>query len=351
MLASTNVTKSFAAELVQHIGDGWDEIGGKFSDFVLEQSAAYMTPRWGDSRLNGLLLRSAMSGEIEAAALIVVAALPLINAGIAYVKFGPMWRHAGQPARPMVLQAILQAISDHFAKVRGLLVRVMPPAEPARPLEWLTSLSSSGYRLHRTVPHPERYLVNLTLSENEQLASLTPKWRANLRKANGQLMIREADPASSLSTFMELYNSMQSRKRFSDHHHIEHLPAFLKNASAQVNLRMFLAETNGQPVAASLVVSIGERAVVPFSASSAAALPLRAGFALRWEIIKRLHGSPALWLDIGGDEGDLGLRHFKAGNSGSAGCIAAIPGEFDYAGNRLSASVATLLGWAQDRRR
>ena len=259
-----------------------------------------MASRWGASRLRGLILRGAMSGEIEASALVLVAALPLINAGLAYVKFGPMWRRANQPARPEVLEAALCAIRQHFAGDLGLLVRVMPPAEPIWQDSWTESLARAGYRLYRPVPNPERYLVDLRLSEAEQTASLGAKWRANLRKSSTQLEIAEADAVRSLPMFMELYNSMSGRKRFADHHHIDYLPRFLVSAPAAMGVRVFVASANGQPVSASLIAGRGERAFVPLSASSADALPLRAGFALRWEFINRLRGSGCHWLDLGG---------------------------------------------------
>ena len=77
---------------------------------------------------------------------------------------------------------------------------------------------------------------------------------------------------------------------------------------------------------------------MPFSASTAEALPLRAGYLLRWEIINRLRNTQARWLDLGGDEGDDGLRHFKTGNVGTLGRIADIPGEFDSPGHTLELS-------------
>jgi hypothetical protein len=90
---------------------------------------------------------------------------------------------------------------------------------------------------------------------------------------------------------------------------------------------------------------------VPFSATSDAALSLRAGFTLRWAIINRLRDSPGRWLDIGGHEGDRGLRNFKEGNAGTAGRVVSIPGEFDHPSGRLSSGMAALLGWAHDHTR
>jgi hypothetical protein len=343
--------ENFAFELVDRIGRGWDAIVAGFSDFCLEQSASYMGSRWSSSRLCGLIMRDISSGEVAAAALAVVVALPLVKAGMAYVKFGPLWRRADRPIRAAVLNGALNGLSDQFGKGRGLHVRVMPPAEPEHEGTWARELSNAGYRLHRTIDHPERYLIDLKLSEAEQLESLGGSWRRNLRKASPEVRVQEVDPQRSLPVFMDLYKAMGERKHFVDYHHPECLTAFLEAAPPELKLRMFLAEAGGRPVAASLLAGSGERVFVPFSATSDEALSLRAGFTLRWAIINRLCDSQSRWLDIGGHEGNRGLRNFKEGNAGTAGRVVTIPGEFDHPSGRLSAGMAALLGWAHDHTR
>src|SRR5262245_3977487 len=341
----------YTVEILNRANSGWDAIVTSFADMCLEQTACFMSSRWGNSRLSGLVLRRPLSGEPEAAALAVVASIPMIKAGIAYIKFGPLWRRHDKPAHPRVLSSALAAITEHFARARGLLVRIMPPADPEFAKVWLDCLAGNHYALHRPLEHPERYLIDLKLSETEQLASLGSKWRANLRKASPALELREVDPSASLPAFMDLYGRMATRKRFRDHHHIAVVPAFLAAAPKQLNVRMFLASVGERPVSASVIVGCGDRVFVPFSASTEDALPLRAGFALRWFLINSLRGAHARWLDIGGDEGDSGLRHFKVGNVGSAGRIIPIPGEYDRGGRPLSSALAHALTLRALRRR
>jgi hypothetical protein len=332
-------------EVLVDIGAGWDALVANFSDVCLEQTASYMESRWGGSRLCGLALRGVMSGEVEAAALVVVAAVPVLKAGLAYVKFGPMWRRRDEPVRPSVLTAALSAIRREFSELRGLVTRVMPPADPEHAPVWTRSLSEAGFHKRTEVQYPERYLVDLSLPENEQLKSLAAKWRANLRKVSPTVTVREADPRTELPAFLALYESMRDRKQFADHHRIENLTAFINKTSAALHPRLFLACAEGRPVAASMVVEAGDYAFVPYSATNSEALPLRAGYALRWEIMSRLRGSPARWLDLGGDEGDSGLRHFKAGNVGARGRIVTIPGEYECPGRPLSIAAAAALQW------
>jgi hypothetical protein len=81
-----------ASEAVDRVGPGWDGVVSHFADACMEQSAGFAGARWDPSRLSGLLLRNVATGETEAAALAVVIALPMVRAGLAYCKFGPLWR-------------------------------------------------------------------------------------------------------------------------------------------------------------------------------------------------------------------------------------------------------------------
>jgi Acetyltransferase (GNAT) domain len=334
--------RGYRLDVVENIGPHWDTIVATFADACVEQSAAHMGPRWGFSRLCGLLLREGATNEPLAAMLAVTAVIPLIRLGLAYVKFGPLWRRRGRPAAPGTLVAGLNAMRQVFAVERGLVVRVMPPPDPDFAAEWQASLAAAGFHPHAPIADPERYLVDLTLSEAEQLASLSASWRANLGKARG-LDIREVDVNQSLPDFLALYHTMQARKGFVDRHNIETLPALAVAAPAGLGVRLFLAFADGAPVAGSLIAGAGERVFVLASASNDRGLALRAGYAVRWAIIGWLRGTQVRWLDLGGDEADAGLRSFKRGNVGKRGRVVPLMGEFDHAGTALSGAVAAAM--------
>ena len=342
--ASPNRAQSredLTCEVVAEPGLEWDRLTAGFSDVCLEQTAAFASSRFGSTHQMGMLLHEAASTEPIAMALAVVAMLPVIGLGLAYVKFGPLWRRRGSPVRPELLLWMLEALKRELAHKRGLALRIMPPADPGHEQEWADALAAAKFVFHRAVPDGERYLVDLSLSEPEQLKSLGSKWRANLAKAAiGELEIREVSFAEGLPQFMALYREMISRKHFNDRHGVEDLPAIVEAAGSSLGMRLFFAFHRGNPVAGSIIVGVGERVFVPFSASNDKALELRAAYALRWAIIERLRGTEARWLDLGGAEGDQGLRHYKLGNVGKRGSVNKILGEFDFAPTMLAAGAA-----------
>jgi lipid II:glycine glycyltransferase (peptidoglycan interpeptide bridge formation enzyme) len=262
------------------------------------------------------------------------------------VKFGPLWRRHDRPANPAVLGLALEAVKHVFAEDRGLVARVMPPPDPDQVGEWSKRLALAGFAFHDRAPDPDRYLVDLSLTESEQLASLGAKWRANLNKALAhRLDIREPNLKASLPDFLALYQTMLTRKHFVDRHNVDALPPFAAAAAdaSALGVRLVLAYHDDRPVAGSIIVGAGDRVFVAFSASDERALALRAGYALRWWIINRLRGSNARWLDLGGTEGDAGLRSFKLGNVGKRGRVLQIPGDYDFSENLLSKLVSSAM--------
>ncbi len=333
--------EAYGCEIIDEPGAEWDRLAAGFSDMYLEQTMVFAGSRFGAERSTGIILREAASGEPVGMARAVVATLPILGLGLAHVKFGPLWRRRGVPVDAQNLRLMLKALKREFAETRGLAVRIMPPADPGFEQEWIRALAGAKFAFHAAAPDPARYLVDLTLAEGDQLKSLGSKWRYNLAKsAIGELDIREVDFEEGLPEFLALYRDMFARKQSHDRHGLEDLPAIAKAAGPALGMRLFTACYQGKTVAGSIIVGTGERVFVPFSATAQEALELRAGYALRWTIMERLRGTEARWLDLGGTEGDQGLRHYKLGNIGKRGRVAEIPGEFDFAPNALAAGAA-----------
>lgn len=324
-------------------GATWDAMAAGFADASFEQTVAYLLPRYGADRLVGLLLRDP-GGEMVACALAVLVVLPILGAGLAYVKFGPLFRPAGRPAGLRQLSAMLRAMRVELCGRRRLALRLVPPADPDASAMWPAALRAAGFTPSGSIADPERYLVDLSLDEATQRASLSAKWRANLVKAEAAgLVMHEGDVTADLPAFMRLYDGMLARKGFEDKHCIEMAPAVLAALPAAFRPRVFFACAAGEPVAASIIIGCGERVGVPYSASAGEAAQLRAGYGLRWHVMNVLRGSGARWLDLGGCEGDPGLRHFKEGNVGKRGRIVPIPGEFAAAGSLVSDGMAAAI--------
>ena len=76
----------YSCEIVDEPGTEWDRLAGDFADMGLEQTAAFAGSRFGAARPAGILLREANNADPVAMALAVVATLPVVGFGLAYVK-------------------------------------------------------------------------------------------------------------------------------------------------------------------------------------------------------------------------------------------------------------------------
>jgi hypothetical protein len=312
----------------------WERLVSGFEDATYDQTHVYGAYLWGEPQLSHLVLRRA-DGGVVGAAQVVLLRPPLLGRGLAYVKFGPLWRRKDESADPRALAAMLDALKEEYAVHRGFLLTVLPPPDPVEHDRWRSSLDAAGFRARRRLIDPNRYLVDLSIGHDDQLRSLQQKWRYNLNKSLAHdLTIRRAEREPGLEAFGELYRSMVARKGFVDQSGIGALPALLSDLPPAMHPRVYLGEHAGRPTVGAVVGLIGGTAYYLFGATDDRALALKAGYALQWWIVAELRGA-ARWYDLGGEAGEDGLRQFKKGLVGKSGVVLPMLGEFDFWTSRL----------------
>src|SRR5581483_1519010 len=104
----------FHCEIVEQVGAAWDALAAGFADFCMEQSFAFAGSRWSRLRAVGLILREEGAAEPVAMALALIARLPVLGTGLAYVKFGPLWRRKDRSSDPDGLLVMLGALKQEF---------------------------------------------------------------------------------------------------------------------------------------------------------------------------------------------------------------------------------------------
>lgn len=294
--------------------DRWHEIIGQFDDARLYQTWGYGAARWGEERLSHLLLRA--GGGIAAAAQVAVLTPPLLDVGVAYVKWGPMWRLSGRPADPEVCRRMLRALTDHYAGERGLLLRIMPQEIDDAAGAMRALMTESGLT---PVPDDEVYrtlLVDLGPAIEQIQASLKRSWRANLRRAETQgLEIAEPPGRDAVDTFMALYDEMHRRKRFDDSSDIDIFPRLQERLPDRFRLQVLICRHRGEPVGGLACSVIGDTGLALFGATSEIGLKLGASYVLDWAMVHRLKESGCRWYDLGGARA-AAVSQYKSGLAG-----------------------------------
>ena len=323
-------------------------------------SASFLqTPAWGQVKAEwaheslGLYVGDAQVG----AALVLYRRLPRLGRSLAYLPEGPVldW---DTPHLPRLLDALVA----HLRGRGAFGVRMGPPvvtraweaatvkaglADPALhrlgdvpPDEvsesgrrLITLLAERGWRLQGEgegfAAGQPRYNFWLPLggrTEADVLAGMNQLWRRNIKKAaKAGVEVRQGERID-LAQFHRIYVETAGRDGFTP----RPLPYFQTmydalNAEEPGRLRLYLAHHEGDLVAATTLVQVGEHAWYSYGASTTGKREVRGSNAVQWQMIRDALASGASVYDLRGitdtlDESDshAGLVQFKAGTGGRA---------------------------------
>ncbi|WP_378940862.1 lipid II:glycine glycyltransferase FemX [Mesorhizobium sp. ANAO-SY3R2] len=326
-IVSRSTCKSYSVEVDNIADEDWDEIASNFADIHPEQTATFAGNHW-KGRDSHLLLRR--NGEPVAGARVALVSLPLIGRGLAFLRFGPFWRRQGQTADPEIYHAMIAALVEEYCVARGHCLTVLTRPHPdyhALECGWLRDL---GFVQRRKLEDAERYIVNTTLDGDAQRQSLAQKWRYNLRQAlANSLDVHITEAPEEIAAFQALYVSMMERKQFSSTTPVHLTGELIAKLPEKLKPKLVVAYHGDKLVAGATVGLFGDTAYYMFGATSADALPLKAGYALHWWIFQWLHEHGLQCYDLGGAAHEPGLRQFKKGFVGKAGQTVTMEGEYD----------------------
>ena len=330
--------------------EAWDRILGGFEDASYDQTACYADGRWGIGRTSRLLMLR--DGVPVAGAQVALVLLPFPRRGVAFVKFGPFWRARRARRDINVYRAVVSALVHEYCTRRNCTLTLAPRPHPEHYRSEIEILSQSGFEMRRPYEDRNRYFVDLSLGADEQMRSLDKRWRYTLNRAlANRFDISMEDGEAALAAFAALHRAMVARKRFYDCEAVHLLPGLSARLPAGMRPRVALACHSGRPVAGAVVAVLGDVAYYVHGASDDAALPLSAGYALQWWILRWLSDKGVRWYDLGGEALEPGLRHFKKGLAGKRGTVLSLTGEYDRWPNLQSRWMADLIYGAREAKR
>ena len=338
-------SRSAAAMTTQIVApELWDRTVAQFDEVCQEQLYAFAKTRWPAVSHEPVLFWR--GGELVGGSLMMIQPLPLKVGALAVVKWGPMLAKAEHPDRNDIYREMIDAMVDEYAVKRRLMLSVLPRASLSAFNADYDHLVHRGFSRGSELGFPNRYIVNLRLSDEEQRKSFEQKWRYHLKKSEKAGLSFEHAPASRLGEFQALYDTMLDRKRFPDHSAYETLPALMTMDNERLRPELFFVRHLDEVIAGAVIFKAGDRAVYLYGATNDKALPLRAGYFMHWHIIRWLRdNTPARWYDLGGTDGFHGLHQFKKGMVGEAGVIQPVPPVANYAAHwwpRLAGNTAFL---------
>ncbi|QQR40240.1 lipid II:glycine glycyltransferase FemX [Devosia rhizoryzae] len=324
-------------------GAEFDRIVSGFDGVCKEQLYRFAAVRWPGVVLEPRLFE--LERRVVGGVLMMVQKLPLGLARIAIAKWGPMLADSGSSRASETYQGMIEALVTEYADKRGMMISLLPHASVKAQNGQYRALLARGFRPGAALPYPDRYLVNLRLSDPDQRASFDQTWRRQLKRAEKAGLVFERAGADRLGEFKALYATMTDRKQFRDHSAFETIDSLME-LDEPARPELFFVRHEEQLVAGAVIFKAGERAAYLYGATNDQALPLRAGYFLHWQVIRWLRDhARAGWYDLGGTDGYSGLHQFKKGMVGDQGVIRPLPPVLNYARSPLAFWLgATALG-------
>ena len=153
------------------------------------------------------------------------------------------------------------------------------------------SLKGMGFKqLFYDIEPSQTLILDITKTENELLAQMHEKWRYNIQlaKRKGVIIKNFQFPISNdqFEKFYGLVDKGTSPRKKIKHHSKEYYKKQLEINSESAKFRLFLAEYEGETIAANIVVICGKRATYLHGATGSEHREVMAPHLLQWEQIE-----------------------------------------------------------------
>lgn len=346
------------------------------ASFLQTPAWAQVKSEWKAEHLGFFLERE--GGRVQVgAALVLYRQLPKVQRYLAYLPEGPVLADWGAD---YVLEA-LDALAQHVKRQGAFGLRIGPtvvarrwrtetiktaiadpaitrlseaPADETNPVavRLVNTLLRAGWKApkdeHGFSAGQPRFNFQLPLAhadgtpktEEELLKGFNQLWRRNIKKAAKLGVEVTHGERADLAAFHELYGETAERDGFTP----RPLPYFevmwdALTAEDPDRMRLYLARHEGDLVAATTWVRVGEHTWYSYGASSSAKREVRGSNAIQWQMIRDALAAGAHVYDLRGiteglaeDDPEIGLIQFKVGTGGEA---VEYVGEWDLPLNKL----------------
>ncbi|MBM9463886.1 peptidoglycan bridge formation glycyltransferase FemA/FemB family protein [Aeromicrobium sp. YIM 150415] len=317
------------------------------------------TPAWATvkSEWRGESLGWFAGGELVGAGLVLYRQLPKLKRYLAYLPEGPDLDWTGGE-----LDDALSALAAYLKSQGAFGIRMGPPvvtrrwsaatikaaladpvlaqlsdvpadeqdtealaiADRLRSLGWRELSTDGGFAAGQPKYNFQIPLAGRT--EEDLLAGMNQQWRRNIRKAAKAGVEVTRGGREDLAAFHTVYAETAERDHFTPRplSYFETMWDALTGEDPD-RLSLYLAHHEGDLVAATTLVQVGEHAWYSYGASTSAKRDVRGSNAIQWQMIRDAMARGATVYDLRGitetlDEDDphVGLIRFKVGTGGEA---------------------------------
>ncbi len=265
----------------------WYELMAEFDDANIYQTWSYAAVISGRRNMSHFVLKR--EGAIVAIAQARITRPPLINLGIAYVQWGPLWRRSGTEVDVEVFRQAVRALRNEFVCKRGLTLRLFPIVFDEAPSTYSSVLSEEGLSSLASETRGRTIFMDLNPPLQDLRDGMNAHWKRELKVADrNQMEMIEGSGTDLFTDFIAVYKQMVSRKKFVEPNDINQFKVIQSHLPEDLKMRVMLCK-QGTGLCAGLIYSaIGNTAIYLFGATSNGGMKSRGSYFLQWKLIERL---------------------------------------------------------------
>lgn len=238
--------------------------------------------------------------KILASAQIIERALPL-GRKYWYVPRGPIVNiQLPISDYQLILKKLFDGIAGQAEKSGVMFVRCEPPIERSSQYTFEKLLKEYHLRPAPFVQPQDSWYLDIAPSPEEILSAMHPKTRYNIKLAERKgVTVRTAGAIDDFELFWKLVETTSKRDRIKSHSRSYYREMYRILGQSDF-MKMFLAEYEGQVIAANLVVFFGDTATYLHGASGDEHREVMAPYLLQWQQIQAAAKAGLKWYDFGG---------------------------------------------------
>jgi hypothetical protein len=339
------LAKNYSVEIDSIDKNSWYDVIRNFDDANIYQSWAYDETRCGRKNISHIILKK--DDAIAAAAQLRIVKLPVLNAGIAYVRWGPLWKPKGTEADMETIQQTIRALRNEYACNRGLVLRIYPLLFSDESEKYLPVLKQEGFIPVEDGKRDRTLLIDLRPKLEDLRKGLNQKWRNSLNRAerNG-LEVIEGYEDELFEMFIEkIYREMIARKQFVEPNDINEFRLIQQDLPQDLKMKIILCRLAGELCSGAIFSAMGSIGIYLFGATNDIGMKSNGSYLLQWKFIEWLKENHFTCFDLNGinPETNPGTYKFKEGLCGKNGKDVYFLGQFQTCTSLLS-SVSVRCG-------
>jgi len=268
--------------------DQWDE-------FLTGQPRGHLLQsyEWGElnSYLGGHVYRlgALENGHMVGAMMLSVSAVPIPTPGLRfnwlYCSRGPTVESPDAPA----LKALIESTREIARKERAVVLRLEPNIadDDPNPDAWSAAYRALGFVTNPYAVHGRRsWVLDIRPDSDQLLANFKMTWRQNVRSAERKgVIIREAKNDADFDAYYDLLKITSERDAFFIHDRDYH-KEILRQFASKGDAILYLAEHEGEAIAAKMLIRFGNWCWDMFGASSNNKRNLKPTYLLQYRCIQ-----------------------------------------------------------------